>query len=754
MFIVDSLLKMASKINILGFPSANQNDNTIDAGLLLYHAENDPIHNNEQTDVERELLRKSTENKHIIIGIDLSGSMTSPIDENVNQPAFHSAINRNPPQIVSVPTISPPVPRPYAAPSRRAPPTPARRAPPAPARRAPIAPAAAAAPPVAPAAAPPVAPAAAAPPVSPAAAPPVAAAAPPVAAAAAPPVAAAAAAPPTPAVAAPAPAVAAPAPAVAAPAPAVDQNGSSFVPNHTTESFDPSQTIGSLDLSQTINGRYYRFGHIIRRMFRNTKKDVVKDAIFELIDFVWAIKGSMRLSIFAFDHETKLIVDKATSSTPIETVKDQIRDAFNKFGGYTDMLGCLNNIIDMIHKEDIENCNIFLLTDGYNSDQLSNPVIARKIREEKIFNRITCYGIGRVGCYDEELLKTIGANVLGCASNKELLDNIVGTVYSKCSSLLNEVSIKISCNNIITTLDAEQNPNETIVKIPSFGFSQLIPVFCNDVKNPLICDITYKYRGVTENHRINICCDGPFDTTNALGIKHYCMLQKRFVDEVANATKKTPMEHKVTIGEIENEMSILLHENKIPTFMTDRFIGMMEDVNKYYRGLRDYACDDITTFSRYCGIGALTIKSTVSCSSSPSVSRSRTNAMSVNPQNLQNTSVPASNACECKVCLADPISVIFLPCRHVACCDNCSMKLIGGQCPICKQSISDMARFILPEDKAIMCQKCGVRTIKTVNKPCMHAALCHDCAIIANSKVHHCEICDNIVSRTLKIFRA
>lgn len=42
---------------------------------------------------------------------------------------------------------------------------------------------------------------------------------------------------------------------------------------------------------------------------------------------------------------------------------------------------------------------------------------------------------------------------------------------------------------------------------------------------------------------------------------------------------------------------------------------------------------------------------------------------------------------QCKICLDNPVEVLFLPCKHVCCCQNCSNKLKVKVCPICRGKI-------------------------------------------------------------------
>ncbi|GFS07462.1 baculoviral IAP repeat-containing protein 2 [Elysia marginata] len=39
----------------------------------------------------------------------------------------------------------------------------------------------------------------------------------------------------------------------------------------------------------------------------------------------------------------------------------------------------------------------------------------------------------------------------------------------------------------------------------------------------------------------------------------------------------------------------------------------------------------------------------------------------------------------CKVCLVKPSQIVFLPCKHLCCCEQCAAKLHGKNCPICRE---------------------------------------------------------------------
>lgn len=45
---------------------------------------------------------------------------------------------------------------------------------------------------------------------------------------------------------------------------------------------------------------------------------------------------------------------------------------------------------------------------------------------------------------------------------------------------------------------------------------------------------------------------------------------------------------------------------------------------------------------------------------------------------------------QCKICYENHVEVIFLPCRHVCCCQSCCNKLKVKECPICRSKIKGM----------------------------------------------------------------
>eukprot|EP00741_Cyanophora_paradoxa_P011663 tig00020563_g11268.t1 len=61
---------------------------------------------------------------------------------------------------------------------------------------------------------------------------------------------------------------------------------------------------------------------------------------------------------------------------------------------------------------------------------------------------------------------------------------------------------------------------------------------------------------------------------------------------------------------------------------------------------------------------------------------------------------PAGNertiAHECVVCMEQPQSVLYIPCRHAAVCESCNEGLDLKQCPVCRQQIQQAISIIHP----------------------------------------------------------
>ena len=49
---------------------------------------------------------------------------------------------------------------------------------------------------------------------------------------------------------------------------------------------------------------------------------------------------------------------------------------------------------------------------------------------------------------------------------------------------------------------------------------------------------------------------------------------------------------------------------------------------------------------------------------------------------------------ECKICMSNHISVVFLPCGHTLACSECAAKT--RKCPVCMTTIQDVTEIYFP----------------------------------------------------------
>ena len=61
--------------------------------------------------------------------------------------------------------------------------------------------------------------------------------------------------------------------------------------------------------------------------------------------------------------------------------------------------------------------------------------------------------------------------------------------------------------------------------------------------------------------------------------------------------------------------------------------------------------------------------------------------------NLTEDNIYASNLIECAICMDKNKQIIFYPCKHFYCCDNCSKLL--KLCPICCSIINIKIKYTL-----------------------------------------------------------
>lgn len=67
------------------------------------------------------------------------------------------------------------------------------------------------------------------------------------------------------------------------------------------------------------------------------------------------------------------------------------------------------------------------------------------------------------------------------------------------------------------------------------------------------------------------------------------------------------------------------------------------------------------------------------------------------PAPIQNEKIEQVETCDnkllCKVCLENELSVVFMPCKHMVCCSDCSVTC--DKCIICRQNITSFLKIFI-----------------------------------------------------------
>ena len=48
---------------------------------------------------------------------------------------------------------------------------------------------------------------------------------------------------------------------------------------------------------------------------------------------------------------------------------------------------------------------------------------------------------------------------------------------------------------------------------------------------------------------------------------------------------------------------------------------------------------------------------------------------------------------ECVICLEEARAVVFLPCKHIACCEKCAKAI--KNCPVCRTAVESILQVFI-----------------------------------------------------------
>ena len=116
----------------------------------------------------------------------------------------------------------------------------------------------------------------------------------------------------------------------------------------------------------------------------------------------------------------------------------------------------------------------------------------------------------------------------------------------------------------------------------------------------------------------------------------------------------------------------------------------------------------------------------------------------------------------CKVCYSREMSVVFMPCKHLICCERCASKLT--ECAYCRFPIDKSQNISISwmpnmttladgskdssSDEATLCKTCHKNEMCMVSLPCKHVSSCETCAVTSQN----CVVCQDLIQENIRIF--
>ncbi|VVC46145.1 BIR repeat,Zinc finger, RING/FYVE/PHD-type,Zinc finger, RING-type [Cinara cedri] len=117
-------------------------------------------------------------------------------------------------------------------------------------------------------------------------------------------------------------------------------------------------------------------------------------------------------------------------------------------------------------------------------------------------------------------------------------------------------------------------------------------------------------------------------------------------------------------------------------------------------------------------------------------------------EKITNNTIPDSMLC--KICLKEPLAVIFIPCGHIIACIACAVTL--DECAVCRETFTITLRIFVdfkeiknnnsglaclpPQNtsqstspNSMLCKMCRKEEISVAFVPCRHVVCCFECAV-------------------------
>lgn len=393
-----------------------------------------------------------------------------------------------------------------------------------------------------------------------------------------------------------------------------------------------------------------------------SKATIVCEALKKCIEYLQVLSQNnqkIRLSLISFKEESHLIFDKVEVNDSEEFNKkiSNISSLLKPSGG-TNIFKALKKsdelITEILKINKIENINVFVMTDGYNTFEHENKDMIDFFQNYPYKNRFLGMGIGNVTDYDNKLLDSLFSNLKGSPSSQELTDNIISDTFGACSKVF--TNFNLTFHNIgelkyYGPLDLKYNEDKSKLMFhsDSIDFSQKF-IFTfesdKDITHPIVMDISYY--NIISKENVNdskILSTGLEDKLTLDRINTLCKL----ISEYKELFSKT-------ISHAENIDKTKAMLTKYESWNEEDRIGDIGDlwkvneamVKNHLSELQKYV--DYKSYEAYTNIQQKQTSITVSVGLSPALSRNASEGVS------QNYSASRQKSCPVPEDISHPLS--------------------------------------------------------------------------------------------------
>jgi hypothetical protein len=418
---------------------------------------------------------------------------------------------------------------------------------------------------------------------------------------------------------------------------------------------------------------------------------------------------------------------------------------------------------------------VFFITDGYHTinGKITDKAVTNEIISKFSQNcsRDLYYGIGlgTVNDHDSELLSSLFTNFTGCPTGTDILNAITGYAFSASSVIITNVKIQFSreinhCYEIKTSLK-KSNCNDLTdnltYELDKFDISTMIPFALipkdnvgQNVSMPLLIQlsgllhdgqhISFEY-DINENMHIN--------SENDVFIVKYYEFQDKYINTMSNdviSQSKCKIELEQLLIELNSSIP---HKSHItyPLYqdLVSNISASMQNIQSYH--ISQLSKDDFSAFLR---LGSALVQHQMSNYTSNTAARSNSIAITTQYSTIapiipdeifpQASVAEDTGVINCKVCLAEPVTMMYLPCKHSCVCKGCAPHV--NVCPICRGNIRGIKELSVNDS----CMKCHTNIPNVMYYPCSHVIVCNVC--VKQKKSQICEQCLSQFTKTIKMF--